>query len=386
MAFKRAGRAYYWIEPSLPGLGRIGKFSTGQNDKRLAEQMENGLHELAMTGEVELLEQLRDRKIKLSELWQAKLKGREALDELRRRSTDPILAEAVKAFRSQVADSRINTGLDQLLEFVQEVERAKDPKRKQVEIRLSWLTDPTNLTALYAHAVSTGRAANTVRRSLHRAVADLLSSRFGRGRMLAIMADAKVPGENDERKALLSPEEVLKSLEAADPEFSAAIGFAVTTGIDRTPMLAGIVADYDEGNGTLHVRDEKTHARTRTLILRDEPLLENAEYWLRKLIAGRAAHEPLVPLTQRMIRTRWDAVRKSIGREDVRWKDLRGIFATYYLLAGGDPRNLQLILGHTNMTMTMRYLRRLPAGNKERLKEAARAVGRMREMLKVKRA
>ncbi len=79
--------------------------------------------------------------------------------------------------------------------------------------------------------------------------------------------------------------------------------------------------------------------------------------------------------TKQQIRRRWAAIRRKLGRPDVRWKDLRGIFATYYLLAGGEPRELQAILGHSTMAMTMRYLRRLPAGNRKALREHAKQFG-----------
>ena len=68
-------------------------------------------------------------------------------------------------------------------------------------------------------------------------------------------------------------------------------------------------------------------------------------------------------------------VREAIQRPDVRWKDLRGIFATYYLLAGGEPRELQRILGHGTMAMTLRYLNNTPAGNRKGLKEMACKLG-----------
>ena len=95
------------------------------------------------------------------------------------------------------------------------------------------------------------------------------------------------------------------------------------------------------------------------------------------LVVDHAGHEPLVALTDRQIRTRWEAVREEIKRADVRWKDLRGIFATYYLQAGGDVRQLQYVLGHASMAMTMLYLRRVPPGRHESLRIAARSVGRL---------
>ena len=75
------------------------------------------------------------------------------------------------------------------------------------------------------------------------------------------------------------------------------------------------------------------------------------------------------------MRKRWAYLRREIKRPDVRVKDLRGIFATYYLTAACDPRGLQLILGHLTMAMTLRYLRRVPAGNRALLKDHARQLG-----------
>ena len=61
--------------------------------------------------------------------------------------------------------------------------------------------------------------------------------------------------------------------------------------------------------GTLRVTDTKTASRPRTLLLRGEPILENAEHWLGEL--QRWADDPqeqLVPLKPKQIRTRWEAI------------------------------------------------------------------------------
>jgi integrase len=216
---------------------------------------------------------------------------------------------------------------------------------------------------------------NTVRRTLHRAVSDLLTRRYSRGRMLSVIADVATPGENDERTVWMSPEEIQQAIALADVTFAPVIGLAVTTGIDRGPMLLDYVRDYNEEMGLLNVRDSKTDERPRSLYLRGAPVLENAEHWLRQLIAGRDPGEKLVRLSPRQLRDRWEPIREAIGRKDIRWKDLRGGFATYYLLAGGQPRELQHILGHATMTMTTRYLRRVPPGNVEQLRAAARQIG-----------
>jgi len=46
---------------------------------------------------------------------------------------------------------------------------------------------------------------------------------------------------------------------------------------------------------------------------------------------------------------------KNAGIEDFHFHDLRHTFATHFLVRGGDIRVLQELLGHSNITMTMKY-------------------------------
>lgn len=70
---------------------------------------------------------------------------------------------------------------------------------------------------------------------------------------------------------------------------------------------------------------------------------------------------------------------------EARWKDLRGVFATYYLQAGGEPRTLQYVLGHAAMNMTLRYLRRIPVGSRRHVSETARRAGLLTPVLKLEK-
>jgi integrase len=398
MPFRRAGRPTYYIGPFTTAGIHIPRISTGVKNKETAKNMEAMLKTLPARGYIDLVREVVGGTLKLDALLAAYHgpNSDDALKALQSRRNNKLLTEiigekaefesleqedgtrvrretkAATGLRASISDERTAAGLDQLLALA------------PVNSRLSWLREPTNITDLYQRALrgeggEGPRRPNSVRRSLHRAVSEVLSRALGRGKTLAIMADVRVPSEYDERVVLLSPAEIVRALEAADAELQPVIGLAVTTGIDRGASRATRVRHYDEETGALQVIDTKAKARPRTLILRGEPVLENAEYWLRRLVAGRKGHERLVNLTERQIRTRWEAVRDAIGRPDVRWKDLRGIFATYYLQAGGDARDLQHVLGHSGMAMTLRYLRRLPVGNRERLREAARRVGRLGE-------
>jgi integrase len=370
------GKVYY-VETTILGVGIVKK-STGVKDKKLARQMEAALSTLANSGWADLVQDVQRGTTTLPELWQARLEGDASLLRMRERKGDPLLADVVAERLPLVTDERVKTGYEQLRDLTPAVESsvARATGRRPEPVRLSWLLRPQNVTALYEASVASGKRPNTVRRGLHRAVADLLTRRYSRGKMLAVMADAIVPGENDERVVWLSPEEIQRLLAACDVEFRAVVGYALTTGIDRSPMLAQSVYHFDATLGQLVVPDTKTNARPRQLILRGTPLVENAEQWLLELSAGKAPTDRLVNLTTSQLRLRWEAAARAIGRSDVRWKDLRGVFATYALLAGMEPRDLQLIMGHSTMAMTLRYLRRSPAGNKEQLRDAARRIGR----------
>lgn len=373
-AFKRAGSRFYWIGPFQAGPVDIPRMSTGQTSKQVARAMESALRTRALGGYADLVRLVAAKQVGLAEFYAAHVAGDDALSALRVDENDRPLSLVVPEYRGGLEDERARSGLDQLLALA------------PAGARLSWLKEPRNLSRLYRDAAQgldrkdeeghpLPRSKASVRRSLHRAISGLLAHELGRGQMLAIMADVAVPSAQDERTVMLSLEEVRGALEAAYADFRPALGLMVSTGIDLGALLRLRVYHYDQEQGTLAVPDTKTAARPRTLSLRGEPVLGNAEGWIRELAAGRSAEDPLLPLTRQQIRKRWDHVRRAIGRPDVRIKDLRGIFATYYLTAGGDPRSLQLILGHTSMAMTLRYLRRVPAGNRARLAEAASRVG-----------
>lgn len=367
-AFRRGKSPVVYIGPLRAGAVDVPRTSTKQESLEVGRRIEVALSELALTGWADLVERVALRTLDLMELYTAKIEGAVALQEIRLRAKDRPLKELIAEHRENVTDTRAKAGLDQL--------EALAP----ADARLSWIRDPRNLTQLYRRAVAgedredARRSPNSVRRSLHRAVSDLLSHVVGRGQMLAIMDEVKIPAEHDTRSVMLSADEILAALAAADEEFRPVVGYAICTMIDRRPLLEQRAHHYDEATGQLSVPDRKTKGRARTLALRGEPVLGNAEFWLRQLVAGKGPQEPLVSLTQQQIRTRWAALRKTIKRPDIRWKDLRGIGATYYLLAGGDVRELQHIMGHTSGAMTLRYLRLVPAGNKAGLKEMARGV------------
>ncbi len=93
--------------------------------------------------------------------------------------------------------------------------------------------------------------------------------------------------------------------------------------------------------------------------MREIPLSRAATIVFRRATAVRSPREAVFALTYKQFRGRWEAARETANLAHVRFKDLRGVFATAFLEAGGIPKDLQHILGHTTPAMTLRYIRRL---------------------------
>lgn len=345
-AFRPKGRKYMYIEPTIGGR-RLRRMSTGQKSKDLAEEMEAALSTLHRRGYKDLIVELDAGRLSLDDIWQAWI-ARDAdaqLERLRLRKDDPLLREEAKRLRKKIKDERARTGVDQLLEHAPD------------DARFSWLLDFQNVNGFYAAMEAKGLRPNSVRRGPHRAVAELLRLKYGRGRMLAAMADVDTPSERDERRAMMWPDEIRKGYEKASPDFADVYGLAITTGIDRKPLIDLRVRDWNDAELLLDVPDEKAAGRRRTLQL--EP---GMAVFVRRLVAGKEPGDSLTGLTRHQIRNRWEALREALGRPELRLKDLRGVFITYAVMCAWPIRKRQDWVGHSDPTMNVRYERRLPVG------------------------
>ena len=336
MPFRKKGRSGYYVRPTLPRVGRVGPWSTGTGNKKLAQAMETMLREFALLGQQELISLVASGQVRLPELYSAKLEGR--LEQLQRQAKDPLLKDVISRVLPHLGDERVRQGLKQLCDMA--------PARA----RLSWLFDPKHVSDLLARAVAQDRKPNSVKRSLYRAVSDLLTHELGKSRRMAILAEVKVPSENDTRDVNLSSDQIQRLLGACDSYFRPLVAFALLTGIDMSPVLNARVQDFDPGAGTLWVRDRKTTARRRHL-----ELSTAAQDIVRAAIANKGPEESVFGLTYHMLRHRWDKVRVEIGQPDLRFKDLRHVFGGHWVNTGGPLKDLGRALGHKVDSTTLRY-------------------------------
>lgn len=362
--FRRPGSPNLYVWPTVPLYGRVGPWSTGTKDKRQAEAMERMLRDLPLRGFGDILRMI-PAEVSLPDVYVAHLEGR--LEEIRAMKTDPKIADAIGApddeasFLNQLSDARVYAGMLDVLRLVPD------------GARLSYLRDPKHVENVLHAREREGAKRNTVRRSLYRAVSDLLDRELGSSAKTAIMAEVDFPQANDERKVTLRPDQLAKLLGAiGDPLFECFVGLAVTSGIDRGPLLRiqpqHFVEGQDGADDLLDVLDTKTAARPRTLAL---PFAASA--YLRRAVQLRRAEpeDRVFPWTDSQVSKRWVAARDAAGLPWLRLKDLRSVFSEAFVEAGGTLKDLQGVLGHSSGKTSMRYTRAQPIRQRATMERAA---------------
>ena len=127
----------------------------------------------------------------------------------------------------------------------------------------------------------------------------------------------------------------------------------------RAAEIANLAAhDIDSQRMLIHVRKGKGN-KDRIVALSPLLLATLREYWFRErpketLFPGQSHDRPITPRTIRRICKRAAHVAGIDKR--VTPHTLRHAFATHHLEAGTDLRTLQLLLGHSDLTTTSRYL------------------------------
>jgi integrase len=107
---------------------------------------------------------------------------------------------------------------------------------------------------------------------------------------------------------------------------------------------------------------------------------------LRQAVAGKEPEELVFDLTYKQIRGRWEAARDRAGMPWLRFKDLRGVFGTYWAKEGGSIRGLQGYYGHADPKMSLRYTKHLPQTARDQAEAAVKAMGLGRSHLKIEEA
>lgn len=354
MVFRKKNRKGWYTAPTLPGFGRVGPFLTGATSRRLADSIEAWLKQTALA-DPKAVKGIVDGAYTLREAYTAH--GLGTLDNLRDAITDPPLAELVRRYERTQDDRRKLEGLTQLLEMA--------PKG----CNFSWLADPKNVTDLLVKAKAAGRRTNSVHRSLYSAIKGVLAYHLGEAKKRGVTMEVKFRYEDDTRHVDTTPEQMAKLLKACDAElYDLAVG-AVLTGIDQGPLLRMMPEHFDWTRQTVRVHDTKAKSRQRTIELSDDA----AAHF--RVLANNAKGGKLFHLNSGQIGRRWRQAREDAGLGDIRFKDLRHVFANAWVDDGGTIKDLGAVLGHTRASTTLRYTARQKAEARDRMGRVAERLG-----------
>lgn len=147
----------------------------------------------------------------------------------------------------------------------------------------------------------------------------------------------------------------------------------VYTGMRAGEATALRVGDVDFERGIIRISRSLSPGKHGELVeqspkshkFREVPLIEALRPYAEESSRGKQAEDLLFAgpdggrLTNHNLRraVNWDAMRKTIGRSDLRMHDLRHTFATILFDAGASAPDVQATLGHSSLQVTERYSR-----------------------------
>jgi integrase len=158
--------------------------------------------------------------------------------------------------------------------------------------------------------------------------------------------------ENNKRLRYLEEEEIPRLLDECSKHLRPIVVCALNTGMDRGEILN---LKWDQiRSGFLYLGKYKTRPDRQIPINDDLDLLlrevRKEKHFKSEYVFTDAQNRKLDS-----IKRGFTAAVRRAGITNFRFKDLRHTFASHFVMRGGTMKELQELLGHTTMTMTMRY-------------------------------
>ncbi len=158
--------------------------------------------------------------------------------------------------------------------------------------------------------------------------------------------------ENNKRLRFLADDEIKVLLDACPVHLKPIVSSAILTGMRRGEILS---LKWDQiRNGFIYL------SKTKTNEARQIPVSDALEGILKDIRAKQGLRsEYIFTFRDKAIRDNFkkgfNAAVKRAGLVDFHFHDLRHTFASQVLLNGGTLKDVQELLGHKTMTMTLRY-------------------------------
>ncbi len=187
----------------------------------------------------------------------------------------------------------------------------------------------------------------------------------------------------------LTPEEVNKLLESTSGDLHAMVATSCFSGL-RQGELIGLQwqdIDFDKRKITISRSFHPTHGFSTPkskASVRAIPIIEPLADILIEVFErhGRPSQDTLVfpskagtPLNNRnLVQKQFEPALLKAGIRRIRWHDLRHTFASLMIEGGCDPKTLQVIMGHSSITVTMNTYVNLYSTSYERAARGLEAV------------
>lgn len=157
-----------------------------------------------------------------------------------------------------------------------------------------------------------------------------------------------IPETDCARQRILTPEEERTLLEKAPEHFRPFLVIALHTGMRRGEILNLAWPQIDFKNKRVYVIKTKS-SRNRIV-----PMNDTLYHTLRSLKTEANGSERVYPF--KYVQGVFEKAREDADLKGLRLHDLRHTFATRLIQGDANPFTVQRILGHSTITMTMRYV------------------------------
>ncbi|NIO04544.1 MAG: tyrosine-type recombinase/integrase [Proteobacteria bacterium] len=199
-------------------------------------------------------------------------------------------------------------------------------------------------------ASTINKEVNTLRHMLKKGVSWGMMERspFERGETLHLK-------ENNGRLRYLSEEEIETLLHECPLYLRDIVEVDLLTGMRRGELLS--LKWPQIAGGFIYLHETKTDEARQIPVMGDlEAILKRIKrrHWSKGLITEFVfCDDQGKPFSE--VKRSFASALKRAGITDFRFHDLRHTFASHYVMRGGSIRGLQKILGHKDISMTMRY-------------------------------
>jgi integrase len=202
----------------------------------------------------------------------------------------------------------------------------------------------------------------------------MMKSVFNKGKAWGMLdenpaASIKNMREHGARSRFLTTEEITTLLSKASKRFRPILLTALHTGMRRGEIFKLKWTDVDFRNHIITIQAENAKSGKRRAIPMDATLTETL-----KGLPSRLMHGLVFPTSRKNEKGEQDPNRElsdnhhsfrrladKLEIEDIRFHDLRHTFASHLVMNGVDLKTVQELLGHANLTMTLRYSHLAPA-------------------------